>query len=95
MKAISIGYGTAALTMLCMDALWLTLTANAFYRPLLGDTMLPSFRPVPAAAFYALYVAGVVIFAINPALAAGRWMTALTHGALLGLFCFATYDLTN
>ena len=95
MKATLTGYGTAALTMLCMDAIWLTLTANVFYRPLLGDTILPGFRPAPAIAFYVLYVAGVVIFAIHPALATSRWTTALTNGALLGLFCYATYDLTN
>ena len=95
MKPYLIAYGAAALAMLCLDAVWLTLTANTLYRPLLGDIMLPGFRPAPAIMFYALYVAGVVIFAVNPGLAAGRWTSALMYGALLGFFCYATYDLTN
>lgn len=95
MKPYLIAYAAAALAMLCLDGVWLTLTANTLYRPLLGDIMLPGFRLAPAIVFYALYVAGIVIFAVNPALAAGRWTTALTYGALLGFFCYATYDLTN
>ena len=81
--------------MLCLDAVWLSLTANTLYRPLLGDIMLPGFRPAPAIVFYAIYVAGIVVFAINPAFVAGRWMSATIYGALLGFFCYATYDLTN
>jgi len=40
-------------------------------------------------------VAGAVVFAVMPALASGRWTTALGLGALLGLLAYATYDLTN
>ena len=36
-----------------------------------------------------------MIFAISPALDTGRWATALIHGALFGLFAYATYDLSN
>ncbi len=95
MKADLVSYGAAALAMLCLDAVWLTLAANALYRPLLGDMMAPGFRPAPAVLFYAIYVAGIVIFAVSPALSSGRWATAATYGALLGFFCYATYDLTN
>ena len=95
MKTYLIAYGAAALAMLCLDGVWLTLTANTLYRPLLGDIMLPGFRLAPAIVFYALYVAGIVILAVDPALATGRWTTALIYGALLGFFCYATYDLTN
>ncbi|MFZ1477824.1 MAG: DUF2177 family protein, partial [Sphingorhabdus sp.] len=31
----------------------------------------------------------------GPALASGRWQTALCWGALFGFFCYMTYDLTN
>jgi len=44
---------------------------------------------------YFLYIAGMIIFAVNPALAAGRWQVALVQGALFGFFCYMTYDLTN
>jgi uncharacterized membrane protein len=95
MKTMLIAYGAAALTMLGMDAVWLGVTANLLYRPLLGDIMLPGFRPVPAILFYLLYVLGIVIFAIKPALVTGEWFAAATGGALFGFFCYATYDLTN
>jgi uncharacterized membrane protein len=95
MKAMLIAYAAAALTMLGMDAVWLRTAADRLYRPLLGDMLLTGFRPAPAILFYLLYVVGIVIFAIRPALAGGGWSTAATSGALLGFFCYATYDLTN
>ena len=94
-KANLTGYAAAALVMLGLDAIWLTLTADRLYRPLTGDMMLDGFRAAPAIAFYALYVCAIVIFAIRPALKTGRWTTALVNGALFGLFAYATYDLTN
>jgi uncharacterized membrane protein len=94
-SAYLIGYGVAALAMLGLDAAWLTLTANSFYRRLLGDIMLDGFRPAPAIAFYLLYLFGIVIFAVHPAFATGKWTTAAIYGALFGLFAYATYDLTN
>ena len=95
MKTMLVAYAAAAVTMLSMDAIWLSISADLLYRPLLGDIMLPGFRPVPAILFYVLYVAGIVIFAIKPALVTGRWSGAAGKGALLGFFCYATYDLTN
>ena len=95
MKTILAAYAGAAVAMLAMDAVWLSVSADLLYRPLLGDILLPGFRPVPAILFYVLYVAGIVIFAIKPALVTGRWSTAAGKGAMLGFFCYATYDLTN
>jgi uncharacterized membrane protein len=95
MKATLIGYVAAAVVMLWLDATWLTMSANVIYRPVLGDTALDNFRPGPAVAFYLLYVCAIVIFAVQPALASGRWTTALVQGALFGFFAYATYDLTN
>jgi uncharacterized membrane protein len=71
------------------------VTGNTLYRPLLGDLLLEDFRLAPAAAFYLVYMAGIVIFATTPAIASGRWTSALVKGALFGFFAYATYDLTN
>ena len=94
-KLYVIGYVAAGVAMLGLDSVWLTLTANRLYRPLIGDIMLDGFRLAPAIAFYALHLAGIVIFAIRPALFARRWTTALIFGALFGFFAYGTYDLTN
>ena len=69
--------------------------APRFYKPTLGDIMLPGFKLPPAIVFYLLYPAGLVIFAIAPALSGGVMGTAALYGALFGLFTYATYDLTN
>ena len=54
MKTLLVAYGAAAVTMLGMDAVWLGVSADLLYRPLLGDMILPGFRPVPAILFYVL-----------------------------------------
>jgi uncharacterized membrane protein len=94
-NAYLIAYAAAAVAMLGLDAIWLTLTANSLYRPIIGDMMLEGFRIGPAIVFYALYAGGIVIFAIHPAFASERWTSALIFGALFGLLAYATYDLTN
>lgn len=85
----------AGLLLAGLDAVWLTLTNATLYRPLLGRVLTDGFRPVPAILFYLVYLVGVVIFAVSPALRSGRWRDATIMGALFGFFCYATYDLTN
>lgn len=95
MKTYGIAYIATGLVFLAIDAIWLTMTAQRLYRPLMGDMLVEGFRLAPAALFYLIYIAGIVVFAIAPALASDRWMTATSLGAFLGLFAYATYDLTN
>ncbi len=95
MTSTIIAYFSTALAMLALDSIWLTLTADRLYRAKLGDMMLPGFNLAPAALFYFIYVMGVTVLAVLPALADGKLTTALTRGAVLGLVAYATYDLTN
>jgi len=88
-------YLGAGLAFAGLDAVWLTLTSATLYRPALHAVLVAGFRPVPAVLFYLIYLAGVVIFAIAPAMREGRCRTAATKGALFGFFAYATYDLTN
>ncbi|WP_077146453.1 DUF2177 family protein [Sphingopyxis sp. KK2] len=89
------GYGFTALIFGLLDALWLTKVGPKLYRPEIGELMMDGWRPVPALIFYALYMLGIQIFAVQPALAAGKWQVAAMYGALFGFFCYMTYDLTN
>ena len=57
--------------------------------------MLPQPNFAPAVVFYLLYVLGLVVLVVLPALSARSWEFALTRGALLGCAAYATYDLTN
>lgn len=88
-------YLGAAAAMLVLDGAWLSFAAKRIYRPLLGDMLADGFRLAPAAAFYFLYVAGIVFLAVMPGLAAGKWTVALSRGLVLGLIAYGTYDLTN
>jgi len=89
-----IAYLATAAAMLAMDFCWLTGTA-AFYRSQIGPLLLAQPRLGPAAAFYLIYVAGVVLFVVMPSLSKTGWHAALAKGAAFGLVTYATYDLTN
>lgn len=95
MKTYGIAYIATGLVFLAIDAIWLTVASQRLYRPLMGDMLVESFRLAPAALFYFIYIAGIVVFAIAPAFSSDRWTTATSYGAFLGLFAYATYDLTN
>ena len=94
-KPALIAYASTAVVFLALDAIWLSTMADRLYRPALGHLMVARFELLPAIAFYAVYLAGVVAFAVMPGLKGRRWTTALGLGALLGLVAYATYDLTN
>lgn len=88
-------YAATLTTFLAIDAVWLTTMSQRLYRRYLGDILIDGFSPVPAALFYLIYIAGIIIFATGPAFSTGRWSTAAINGALYGFFAYATYDLTN
>ncbi len=88
-------YLGAGLAFACLDAVWLSITGATLYRPALRAILVAEFRPVPAVLFYLIYLTGVVIFAVAPAMRERRWRRAASSGALFGFFAYATYDLTN
>jgi uncharacterized membrane protein len=95
LKIYVLSYVATAIVLLGIDAAWLSLMNGVLYRPLLGDMLLDRIKVIPAIAFYLSYVAGIMIFAVAPAFASGRWTTALIQGALFGFCAYATYNLTN
>lgn len=50
---------------------------------------------VVAGLFYLLFIAGLIFFVINPALARDSWKYALLVGGFFGIITYATYDMTN
>lgn len=78
-----------------LDALWLSVIANSLYKSQLGKLLADKPNMVPAIMFYIIYVIGVVVFVLTPALEKGSWQYAAGYGALFGLVAYATYDLTN
>lgn len=90
-----VAYGATLVTFLGLDLVWLGLVAKSFYRQQLGKLLTDNINVPVAGGFYALYVVGLVVFAILPALHSGRWTTAFFLGAFLGLLAYGTYNLTN
>ena len=90
-----VAYIATAVVFLGLDALWIGRIALPMYRQELGSLLLDKPNLPIAGAFYLLYVAGIVILAIVPALGEGGWVKALLMGAVLGLVAYGTYDMTN
>ncbi|MFN4112421.1 MAG: DUF2177 family protein [Sphingomonadaceae bacterium] len=90
-----IAYLAAAVSFGILDAFWLRWAAPNLYRPVIGEIMADEVRWGAAIAFYLIYIAGMVWFAIKPGIASGQVSAAVLNGALLGALCYATFDLTS
>ena len=78
-----------------IDMVWLAVVAKNFYKQQIGFLMKPNINWVAALIFYLLFIAGLVVFVISPAVVKHSWVHAIIFGALFGLIAYATYDLTN
>lgn len=85
----------ALVVFFAIDMVWLVLVAKKFYQEQIGFLMRPDINWLAAIIFYLLFIAGLVIFVISPAIEKHSWVHALLFGALFGLITYATYDLTN
>ena len=85
----------AGVIMGILDFIWLGFIAKKLYYDEMGSILLEKPNMPAALLFYVIYVVGVVVFVISPALEKGSWQHALGYGALFGLVAYATYDLTN
>ena len=88
-------YCSFLITMLVIDLVWLLAIAKSLYRDEMGDLMATEPKLIAGLAFYLLYALGAIIFVVIPALSKQSLIYALQYGALFGLFCYMTYDLTN
>ena len=92
MKRYVILYLATLVVMLPLDFLFLGVLAKDFFKSQAGSA-LGDLKISPAIIFYLMYPAGIVLFA--SAAAGSNWQHALLYGALFGMFCYATFDLTT
>jgi len=95
MSRTLIAYVATLVVLGVVDFIWLGFIAKDLYKRGIGHLMAVKPNLAAAVVFYPLFVVGLMIFAVDPALDAGAWQQAALYGALFGFFCYATYDLTN
>ena len=88
-------YAIALPVFFAIDMTWIGVVAKGFYAKQIGLLLKPEVNWLAAIIFYLLFILGLVFFVIMPAIEKGSWTYALAFGALFGLICYATYDLTN
>lgn len=90
-----INYLITLFIFIIFDLTWLGLIAKNFYARQIGHLMANDIRWLSAIAFYIIYSFAILYFSILPSVAVNQTGKILISGALLGLVCYATYDLTN
>jgi uncharacterized membrane protein len=90
-----ISYALTFVVFFIVDMTWLGFIAKDLYKKYLGGFLSEQVNWTAAVVFYLLFIVGVFIFAIMPAVEKNSVVSAVTLGALFGFFTYATYDLTN
>ena len=92
MNRYAVLYLVTLFVLVPLDFLFLGIVAKDFFTSQVGN-MLGEIKLVPAVLFYLLYVVGIIIFVSGASNASVQ--STLLFGALFGLFCYATFDLTS
>jgi len=92
---IIISYLLTSIVFFAIDLLWLGVVARNLYRKYLKDFLSEKTNWKAAISFYLIFIVGIMIFAVFPAVEKSSLSQAITWGALFGFFTYATYDLTN
>ena len=90
-----LAYLFTAIVFFSIDMVWLGYIAKDLYRKYLGGFLSDTVNWPAAIIFYCLFIIGIFIFAIIPAVEKNMVGQAVLLGALFGFFTYATYDLTN
>ena len=78
-----------------IDMIWLGFVARGFYKQQLGFILSDKVNWTAAIVFYLIFISGIILFAVLPALETKSLGKAALLGGLFGFFTYATYDLTN
>lgn len=90
---LALTYLATLLAIGVLDGIWLGVVAKDWYASGMGHLMAAKPNWIAAAVFYLGYPVGVLVFAGLPA--GGDAVKALAVGALFGLFCYGTFDVTS
>jgi len=88
-------YAVSFIIFFAIDLFWLGIIAKRLYQAEIGHLLKTDVNWIAAVLFYLLFIGGLVIFVLMPAVEAGNLWKAVLLGALFGFITYATYDLTN
>jgi uncharacterized membrane protein len=92
---IIISYLLTMVVFFGIDMAWLGVVAKEMYRKYLGALLSDTVNWAAAILFYLIFMVGIFIFVILPAVEKQSVGRALVLGAVFGFIAYATYDLTN
>ena len=95
MTKIIITYLITLVAFVAIDMVWLVWLARATYVAEIGDLLRKQPNFAAALAFYLVFAAGLVFFAVSPGLKSGSLFQTMALAAALGFVAYGTYDLTN
>ena len=78
-----------------VDLIWLGVIGKPIYQKYIGHLMADKINWTAAIIFYLLYILGILIFAVYPAIKIDKLEHAILYGSLFGFFTYMTYELTN
>lgn len=90
-----LSYGLTTIVFFAVDMVWLGVIAKNLYREQIGHLLADSPNWIAAIVFYLLFIIGIMVFAIVPAVNEQSILRAVLLGAFFGFITYATYDLTN
>lgn len=83
-------------SLLVLDAIWLSLMSGWFYKQQLSHLFADRFNYFPAALFYPVYSLAIYFLVIQPMLKYNYSMSkSVLLGGLLGLAAYGAYNFTN
>ncbi len=88
-------YLVTVVVFFLVDIIWLGFISKNLYKEYLGHLMAPKVNWGAALVFYLMFIAGLIFFVIDPAIAKENIMYAILVGGFFGLITYGTYDLTN
>lgn len=95
MTKIIITYLITLVAFVAIDMVWLVWLARATYVAEIGDLLRKQPNFAAALAFYLVFAAGLIFFAVSPGLKSGSLFQTMALAAALGFVAYGTYDLTN
>ena len=94
-KPLIISFVFVSVIFLIIDVIWLSFSVKTIYKPYLGDLIRDTPIMWAAVLFYLIYVIGLSLIILRPALINDSITQAFWTGIIFGVVAYGTYNLTN